>query len=241
MKCPSCNKDNKSGAKFCGFCGTSLSEDQLSKEKLPLTVQKRVPEQGKEAEEAPSTGKKRPPVLLIIIPGIMLLAYAIYAVVASSTYRNYHQNWGSVNELEATIVVLDRIADRHPLTPAAASARKDIRLCLKRLHSARTKEAREKQEQARIAEEQRKAETERERTSQVYYMVYDTYRDVNDPYLNLRASPDPKSRIVHKMKDGTKVVVLGTGLGPKNKWWKIRIKDTRTEGYAHSRYLKRAS
>ena len=71
------------------------------------------------------------------------------------------------------------------------------------------------------------------------FEVFDTYKDINDPFLNLRTHPDRTAEIVAKMSGGTQVIVLEKKLGTGEKWWKIRIKGDIQEGYAHSRYLKK--
>ena len=74
-----------------------------------------------------------------------------------------------------------------------------------------------------------------------YYMVYDTYRDLKDPYLNLRSSPSPSGIILKKLKDGEIVEVRQKGLGPGSKWFKVYYRPSDIEGYGHSRYLKKVN
>jgi hypothetical protein len=72
-------------------------------------------------------------------------------------------------------------------------------------------------------------------------MVYDTYRDMKDPYLNLRSSPSPSGIILKKLKDGEIVEVRQKGLGPGSKWFKVYYRPSDIEGYGHSRYLKKVN
>ena len=71
------------------------------------------------------------------------------------------------------------------------------------------------------------------------YEVYDTYKDTNDPFLNLRTNPKSNSRIILKLRDGSKLEVLEGNYGEKGKWVRVRVIDKNEFGYVHRRYVRK--
>jgi hypothetical protein len=71
------------------------------------------------------------------------------------------------------------------------------------------------------------------------YVVFDTYRDVNDPYLNLRSGPGTSFSIESKLVDGDRVEILERGLGQQGRWVKIKCPSKDKTGYVNKRYLRR--
>jgi len=73
----------------------------------------------------------------------------------------------------------------------------------------------------------------------IVYEVFDTYKDVKDPFLNVRSTPDRESNILIKLKDESKVNVFPGKYGKYLKWVKIYYRSSNTTGYVHSRYLRK--
>jgi|APIni6443716594_1056825.scaffolds.fasta_scaffold16477_2 hypothetical protein len=71
------------------------------------------------------------------------------------------------------------------------------------------------------------------------YEVYDTYRDRNDPFLNIRNGIGSEFEIVFKLSDGEKINILESGLGQDGKWVKIHSQSKNQIGYANSRYIRK--
>lgn len=229
--CPSCKKEIQKAGKFCGYCGAKL---ETAVRRPSKTI------------SAPKTSPSRPPnKKVILIPAVILaaivLGYVIYNSVAGAALNNirFPSDLSEAAVYNHALRQYERIIEKYPLS----SARKEAISLASRL-------TREREDYLRMvirrAEEQKAAEEKRQEarrlastTHQNLYEVYDTYRDTKDPYLNLRSQPSPGARIIKKMKDGTRVKVLQTGLGPQQKWYRIRIEGTSTNGYAHSRYLRK--
>jgi SH3-like domain-containing protein len=74
---------------------------------------------------------------------------------------------------------------------------------------------------------------------EVYYEVYNTYTDQEDPYLNLRSEPHPKSKIIAKLSDGTELIELTRDYGSKGKWMKVRVQESGAVGYVHSKWIRK--
>jgi serine/threonine protein kinase len=76
--------------------------------------------------------------------------------------------------------------------------------------------------------------------------VFGTNGDDTEPWLNVRKQPKytkRKSHIVAGIQDGTRLRVLGEGLGKNGKWWHIEIMSGPSrgiKGYASSDWIQRA-
>lgn len=71
------------------------------------------------------------------------------------------------------------------------------------------------------------------------YEVFDTYKDIKDPFLNLRSKPNKNSNILSKLKDGTRIMVFSGVYGEKGKWVKISVRETNITGFVHRRYIRK--
>jgi len=71
------------------------------------------------------------------------------------------------------------------------------------------------------------------------YVIYDTYKDLKDPFLNVRVGPGTSYAVIEKLKDGEVLEVRETGKGTDGKWFIVYHRPSKTTGYVHSRYLKR--
>jgi len=81
-------------------------------------------------------------------------------------------------------------------------------------------------------------ETEPEITYEIYE-VFNTYKDENAPFLNMRSEANSDSKIVAELYDGTQLYFLDNNYGEQGNWNKVEVIETKEIGYVNGHWIRK--